>query len=254
MSLNIWTQCGGKSSFKAYDKPVWRVVEAQHIVSTRKLVDSDDEHRLLEDLIEQSKPAPLQVSEQRGLHYLLATPFRYPPLKHGSRFGTRFEPGIWYGSETQRAAFAETAYYRLLFLEGTTAELGRLELELSAFKAQVRTRKAVDTTKAPFAMFADSITSKTDYTHSQPLGHAARKGSAELVRYVSARDTEAGINVALFTPKAFASKKPSVPEAWVCTVTKQAVEVAKKDFFKRLSLRFPREDFLVDSRLPHPSW
>src|SRR5690606_3863871 len=84
------------------------------------------------------------------LHYLLATPFRYPPLRHGSRFGTRHERGIWYGSESRRTAFAEVAYYRLLFLEGTRAELGPVTTQLTAFTARASTERGVDLLAPPF--------------------------------------------------------------------------------------------------------
>ncbi|MGH8173103.1 MAG: hypothetical protein ACREPX_08140 [Rhodanobacteraceae bacterium] len=51
----------------------WRVVEAQHRASTMRLVDTLEEQRALEDLLEASKP-PLPA-EAESLHYLLATPF-----------------------------------------------------------------------------------------------------------------------------------------------------------------------------------
>ena len=124
------------------------MVEAQHHISTRKLVDSDEEQQLLEELIEGTKPP----ERTRGtLHYLLFTPFRYAPLRHGSRFGRRTEPGIWYGSEEQSTAFAEVAYYRLLFLEGTTAQLAPLHVQLTVFRARVRTPRGVDLTTSAFA-------------------------------------------------------------------------------------------------------
>src|SRR3954470_4873943 len=135
MSSSIWMQCGGASNARALETEPWRVVEAQHQVSTRKLVESDEEQRLLEELIDAAKPPERTRSR---LHYLLFTPFRYPPLRHGSRFGTRHEPGIWYGSESLHTAFAEVAYYRLLFLEGTRARLEPLETTLTAFSVNVR--------------------------------------------------------------------------------------------------------------------
>ena len=113
MSSSIWTRCAGDSEIRPLGLSPWRVVEAQHQVSTRKLVDSADEQILLEELIDRAKPP---YTTPARLHYLLATPFRYPPLRHGSRFGRRHERGIWYGSSTRRAAFAEISYYRLLFL------------------------------------------------------------------------------------------------------------------------------------------
>src|SRR6478752_10538487 len=136
MSSSIWTRCAGASEIRPLRVSACRAVEAQHQVSTRKLVDSAEEQILLEELIDRAKPPYTTPSR---LHYLLATPFRYPPLRHGSRFGRRFEPGIWYGSESRRTAFAEVAYYRMVFLEGTSADLGLLTTQHTAFSARVRT-------------------------------------------------------------------------------------------------------------------
>ena len=107
MSSSIWTRCAGDSEIRRLQLAAWRVVESQHQVSTRKLVDSNEEQALLEDLIDGVKPRDITGGK---LHYLLSTPFRYPPLKHGSRFGHRHERGIWYGSTERRTAFAEVAY------------------------------------------------------------------------------------------------------------------------------------------------
>ena len=127
MSSSIWTRCGGISNRKRLAARAFRAVEAQHRISTRKLTDSDAEQVLLEDLLESSKPALAgDLEGLEGLHYLLFTPFRYPPLRHGSRFGVKTEGGIWYGSQTLPTCFAEVAYYRLVFLEGTTAKLAPL--------------------------------------------------------------------------------------------------------------------------------
>ncbi len=124
MSSSIWTRCGDVSSRRLFAARAFRAVEAQHRISTRKLTDSDAEQVLLEELLEDSKPAV--TGELEGLHYLLFTPFRYPPLRHGSRFGVKTERGIWYGSQTLPTCFAEVAYYRLVFLEGTAADLSPL--------------------------------------------------------------------------------------------------------------------------------
>ena len=121
MSRSIWMQCAG-SSERSLTLDAWRVVESQYVVSTRKLVDSDEEQRLLEELIDGVKPPTPEGPEFRGLHYLLFTPFRHPPLRYGSRSGTTSERGIWYGSESRHTAFAEVAYYRLLFFEGTATD------------------------------------------------------------------------------------------------------------------------------------
>jgi hypothetical protein len=58
--------------------------------------------------------------------------------------------------------------------------------------------------------------SPSDYRASQALGTAMRAAGVEAFEFVSARDPEGGLNVALFTPKAFAKKEPVSQEAWLC--------------------------------------
>ena len=69
---------------------------------------------MVEELLEQSKPVQSDGLSQR--HYLIKTPFRYPPLRHGSRFGAPWEPSIFYGATKKQTVLAEVAFYRFLFL------------------------------------------------------------------------------------------------------------------------------------------
>jgi len=230
------------------------------VISTRKLVDFDAEQELLERLLERTKPPLPPEPAFRRLHFLLSTPFRYPPLPRGSRFGTRLERGIWYGSAALPTALAEVAYYRLVFLAGTVAELGTVTVELSAFRAAVRTRRGVDLTLPPFAAHRARISSKTAYAVSQPLGRALREAQVEAFLYVSARDPElcknvgknVGKSVGLFAP-AFARRRPTVPSSWVCTATRDRVELSKKDVFRKQRHAFERGDFEVGGVLPTPA-
>ena len=248
MSSSIWTRCGGRSRIRPLAGDAWRVVESQHLFSTRPLVDSDAEHQVLEELIEEHKP-----KTERGPHYLLTTPFRYKPLRHGSRFGTRAEGGIWYGAEQQRTAFAEAAYYRLVFLEGSTADLSPLMVDVSAFRAGFKAERGVDLTQPPFSEHAARISSPVAYADSQRLGREMRADGVEAFRFRSARDRQGGANVALFTPKPFGARKPSVPETWNCVARRDVVEFVKRDHFRRVTFTFPRTDFAVDGTLPAPA-
>ena len=250
MSSSIWTRCAGDSRLRPLQLAPWRVVEAQHQVSTRKLVDSVEEQALLEEMIDRVKP-PDQTGGR--LHYLLFTPFRYPPLPHGSRFGGRHERGIWYGSLERRSAFAEVAYYRLLFLEGTHAQLGTVETALTAFTARVRTAKGIDLVSAPFDAHRRAIASPTSYTSTQPLGTAMRNAGVDAFRYLSARDVEGGVNVGVFTPSVFGNAKPKSLETWHCAASRERVEVTQGDYFKRDKFAFPRSQFLVHGVLPAPA-
>ena len=250
MSSSIWTRCAGDSELRPLQLVPWRVVEAQHQVSTRKLVDSIEEQALLEEMIERVKPPDLTGGR---LNYLLFTPFRYPPLPHGSRFGARNERGIWYGSEDRRTAFAEVAYYRLLFLKGSKASLGTIETALTAFTARMKTAKGVDLVKAPFDGERRAISSPESYRSSQALGAAMRKAGVEAFRYPSARDTDGGVNVGAFVASVFGSGKPKAFETWHCTASRDRVEFTQADYFKRDKFLFARSQFLIKQSLPAPA-
>ena len=113
------------------------MVEAQHVASTMKLVDSADEQNVLEALLEASKPALARDTQQ--LHYLLSTPFRYDPPPGGSRFRAPTDPGVFYGAESVRTAGAELGYWRWRFLRDAV-DLDRLPpVAHTAFSAAIAT-------------------------------------------------------------------------------------------------------------------
>lgn len=253
MSSTIWTRCAGDSELRPLRVEVWRVVESQHQVSTRRLVDSDAEQRLLERLIDDAKP-PDPTSGRR--HYLLFTPFRYPPLRHGSRFGRRSERGIWYGSEALATAFAEIAYYRLLFLEGTAADLGTVETPLTAYRARVRTERGVDLTSSPFDLHEAVLASPSSYVATQALGTAMRAAGVQAFRFRSARDVARGTNMGVLDPEAFGRRQPRDFETWHCTASRERVEMASRRWASRFDAAvhtFPRAQFLVQGELPAPA-
>jgi len=250
MSSSIWTRCAGESEIASLRLSPWRVVEAQHQVSTRKLVDSTEEQALLEEMIDRVKPPDPTGGK---LHYLLFTPFRYPPLLHGSRFGTRNERGIWYGSLDRRTAFAEVAYYRLLFIEGSRAALGTVTTPLTAFTARIRTSKGIDLVASPFDKHRRSIASPASYASTQSLGAAMRGAGIEAFKYPSARDAENGINVGVFAPSVFGNARPRLFETWHSAASRDRVEVAQSDYFKREQFAFARAQFLVQGKLPAPA-
>ena len=253
MSLSIWTQCEGKLNARKLELDAWRVVESQYITSTRKLVDSDAEQNRLESLIDGAKP-PVPKGLDGGLHFLLFTPFRHPPLRNGSRLGVRRERGIFYGSKAIRTALAEVAYYRLVFLTGTTADLGIVQTQHTAFRVSVKTVLGIDLTADPFREYEALISSPTDYQYSQQLGTEMRKAGIEVVLFKSARDSQGGANVALIAP-AFGKPAPYPDtQEWLCTSTHALVEMTRKNAFtKDAALGFPRAQFLVDGALPRPA-
>ena len=199
--------------FRAYRSKLFRIVEAQHRISTDRLVDDLAEQDVLERLIEEAKPT--MPPEARGLHHLLGTPFRYGYVKP-TRFRRAHErPGIFYGSEAQRTAVAETAYWRLRFFAAAPgAKLPETTLEHWAFCVPVAVERALDLTEEPLTAGRAAWTDPADYSRCQQLAQQARKIGTQLIRYQSVRDPPDGRNAALFDPTAFQKPVPASSGTW----------------------------------------
>ncbi|MGE0387396.1 MAG: RES family NAD+ phosphorylase [Gammaproteobacteria bacterium] len=226
-------------------------MEAQHALATRKLVDSVEEQLLLEEILEAHKPPAPAVDGAH--HYLLTTPFRYPPLAHGSRFGRPHERGIWYGAETVPTAFSEVAYYRMVFLAGTAADLGTVENALTAFRIPVSTAAGIDLTRAPFERYRARLASPIRYDDSQRLGSAMREAGVQAVRYFSARDPQGRSCLAVLDPAAFAARQPNASQTWHCFATRERVEFLRRHRGQAVTHAFARDQFMVQGELPQPA-
>ncbi|MGZ6124144.1 MAG: RES family NAD+ phosphorylase [Myxococcales bacterium] len=227
-------------------------MEAQFRNSTRKLVDSDEEQRVLEELIDARAKLPVPEGFE-GLHYLLYTPFRHPPLRNGSRFGTRRERGILYAARELPTAFAEVAYYRLLFLEGTAARIAPLSVELTAFSFRISAARGVDLTEAPFQKFEARISSPASYADAQRLGAEMRAGGVQACLYASARARGRGVNLAVFE-NVFRPPRPLDEQRWSCTAAPERVEFrARRLVGEDEGFAYERGQFLVEGKLPAPA-
>jgi len=252
MSPSIWTRSAGPSEARRLSGRFRRVVEAQFRNSTRKLVDSDEEQRVLEELLDGRAKLPVPAGFE-GLHYLLYTPFRHPPLRNGSRFGTRRERGILYAARELPTAFAEVAYYRLLFLEGTAAPLSPLLVDLTAFSFRIAAARGVDLTEAPFRRFEERISSPASYADSQRLGAEMRADGVQACLYVSARARGRGVNLAVFE-NVFRPRRPLDEERWSCIAARDRVEFRAQRLMGRdQSHAYERGQFLVEGKLPAPA-
>ena len=59
---NTWTPRAVASEGRIAQRRLWRAVEAQHIASTLRLVDTVEEQMLLERILEGSKPPPIPLA------------------------------------------------------------------------------------------------------------------------------------------------------------------------------------------------
>ncbi len=197
------------------------------MVSTMVLVDSLAEQRLLEDLLERAKP-PLPDATA-GLHYLLATPFRYPPTAFGSRFRRPEDPGVFYGADEVRTACAELGYWRWRFLMASPA-LDKIDpAAQTIFQVTVR-GTTIDLREPPYARQRKKWTDPADYGACQAEAATARKRGVALIRYQSVRDPESGGATAVLTPAAFVERKPRKLETWYLGVTPERVRWTRERF------------------------
>lgn len=247
---DVWAACGSRAEPVPFQGEVLRMVESQEQVATQRLVGNLGEQDLLESLLERSKPP--RPAATAGLDYLLATPFRYPPLRYGSRFGRRHEPSLFYASCTRPPLLAEAAYYRFVFWQGMASPPPRmLRTQHTVFGARVQARRAFRLDAAPFDAYRDELASPADYSVTQALGTALRAAGAEAIVYPSARDAGHGLNVALYTPAAFAESRPSFREEWFCETSAEHVSFRSRGAAGVHTL--PLAQFTVDGRLPMPA-
>jgi len=197
----------------SYAAKLFRIVEAQHSISTDRLVDGPAEQDVLERLIEAAKPTmPVQA---RGLHHLLATPFRYGYAKATRFRRARERPGIFYASERVSTAVAETAYWRMRFFAASPGvKLPTTTLEHLAFSIPVAVERALDLTAPPLVASRALWTDSEDYGPCQRLAERARQLGTQLIRYESVRDPDHGASAALFDPAAFQKPVPVNEQTW----------------------------------------
>jgi hypothetical protein len=252
MPSPTWTRAALSSERRRLAGTLWRVVEAQHRVSTMKLVDTLAEQRVLESLIDASKP-PLPP-ECRRLHYLLSTPFRYgAPYPEGSRFRRAgFTSGVFYASRTVTTAIAELAFHRLLFYADSPGTPWPSDAgDYTAFSSRFRTHSALDLTAPPLSADRARWTDPTDYAACQALADTAREAEVDVLRYASARDAH-GINVALLSCRAFAAVAPLQRQTWRLGFNAHGVRAVCD--FPDAQVEFARDAFAADPRIAALRW
>lgn len=252
MPSGIWTPAALSSERRRLSGSLWRMVEAQHRVSTMKLVDTLEEQALLESILEESKP-PVP-SECRHLHYLLSTPFRYgAPYPSGSRFRRAgMTAGVCYGSRQTSTAVAEMAFHRLLFFADSPATPWPANAgEYTVFSARFRTVAALDLMAPPLNRDRQHWTHSTDYAACQDLADRARALGVEVLRYESLRDPS-GTNLALLTCRAFSSRKPVDRQTWRMQLDENGVRAVCDHPVARLG--YDRVAFARDPRIAGLQW
>ncbi len=199
----------------------WRIVEAQHVAATMKLVDGAADQDVLENLLENNKPAvPAAAAD---LDYLLAAPFRYAANAFGSRFRAKTDPGVFYAAENVATACSELGYWRWKFLRDAV-DLDSLQpVAHTAFKTKIAT-EVVDLRALPFSADKHLWMHPTNYAATQSLAKTARLQRLGGIVYQSVRNPEPSWCIAVLTPAAFASRKPEKHrQTWWLSVQQETV-------------------------------
>ncbi|MBL0318065.1 MAG: RES family NAD+ phosphorylase [Alphaproteobacteria bacterium] len=246
--MRLWQQLKGFDFITLLDKHAFRIVENQYNIATRKLVDNTYEHDILEAMIDGTKPYVATHNKHGKLHWLLFTPFRYPPLLWGSRFGKITEPSLFYASLELETAMAEVSFRQFIHLNASEASFEPTDISFTHIKVAVATNKALHLEHHPFDPHRNIISDPTSYAISQPLGTDMREYGIEAFTYFSARKKE-GLNLAIFYPDVFAKNAPLEQKLWSAFVSKSHIEF-RNAYTHHLMVEFPLSDFLVDGKLP----
>jgi RES domain len=261
MSSPTWTHAKLSSELGDYERrDVWRLVDAQSYISTRKLVDSLDEQNILDGLVEATTSAV--PSECQGFAEVISRPFRYAPYPKGSRFRRAgLTPGVYYAAEEPRTAAAEMAFYRLLFFaESPDTPWPANPLQCTGFSARVFSHRSLDLTKPPLDTDKSVWRHPANYEPCQALAEAAREASAEILRYESARDPErGGVCVAVLSCTTFSGGFPMYPpgfplecQTWQIGVGPSGAYAHRE--FPVARIEFNRNAFASDPRIATMRW
>ena len=250
MSSTTWTPDALRSS--KLSGTCWRVVEAQHQISTMKITDTLAEQRVLEDLVEETKPAI--PTECLRLNFLLSTPFRYSATNpNGSRFRRPLATeGVFYAAEHVASAIAETAFYRTLFYaESPDTPWPTNAGEYTAFSCALKSNRVADIAREPFIEDAE-LYHLSDYTAAQAFADLARSENFEIIKYRSVRDPEGRCNLALLTWKVFTKPSPVRRMSWKLHLGAQGARALCEA--PRQSIEYDRETFAADPRIANMRW
>ena len=148
---------------------------------------------------------------------------------------------------------SELAFHRLLFFAESPATPWPINpAEYSAFSVGFGTARGIDLARAPLNADRDNWRQLGDYAPCQDLADAARTGSIEVIRYVSVRDPDQGLNLALLTCRAFSDRQPTSMQSWRIYLRSSGIQAISE--FPKKSISFAPDAFAEDPRIAEINW
>ena len=232
------------------DGVVLRLVEQQGAQATRRTTDSLDEQAWLEDFLEASKPELPSAEECAVRHRLLLTPFRYRQ-RHGSRFATRWERGLFYGSRSRFGCLLEGAYYELVFQDGPERPFPRsTAMRKAIFHVQVRTARGLKLQDHGSKELQAWLRDPVDSRFCQGIGRQMREAGIEAFEYHSARSVEDVVQVGAISCCVFTSTPFDQVEV---QLEANGQDVSIRCLDDNTVHHFRRQQFEVNGELPQPT-
>jgi len=212
-------------------KTVYRCIESSKKIASMAVVDTLEEQFLLEEMVDSTKPP---AEPPNGYDYLIRTPFRYPPLRHGSRFGTISDPSFFYASGSINTCFSECAYYRHLFITDNDAELGNQVISYHVvFTVKLHASNMVDLTASCYDEFQHKLKDSKDYSFTQRVGEYVDEFlGAGVIKFNSARAD--GVNYAVSDINCIKSKKPIKREQFTCISSAKEILIDYEGILNRV--------------------
>lgn len=232
--------------FTPFRGNLWRVIEGQYRASTTRIVDTDNEQSVLEEVLEAAKPPVPEPCQH--LDYQFWSPFRYGRYPRASRFRRAGPtPGVWYGSEKVLTAVAESIWGSLTFFAASPdTPMPRWPVEHTAVMADIRVSSSVDLTQGALAD-QGRWSDPDDYSDCLKLADQVRADGCQAIRYASVRDPDHRPNVAVLDCAAFAQPAPISTQKWHLMLTPHLVRAHCE------TLR-QRHQFIVgETQLYHPA-
>jgi hypothetical protein len=139
-------------------------------------------------------------------HPLLLTPFRYPPLISGSRFGRPHQRHLFYGARALEPALAERSFHALRMLEDSPLPRGaRVQRLQTAFTVEITAERGLALQEHLTLEALATITDPSSDEASQRCSDSMRERGVQAFEVPSARSPQTPPVVGVLTPYAFSS-------------------------------------------------
>jgi hypothetical protein len=226
---------------------VVRITDRQGYRASERWTETLAEQARLEALIETVKP-PLPAGVAQ--HRLLITPFRYPPLRCGSRFTPPDQREMFYGARSLATVLAERAFHALRLLEGAPLPPGKaIHRQQTSFHVDIQVQRGLQLQHCLEESALQAVTDPCSYAASQRLGREMRQLGVEAFEVPSARAPQEAPCVGVLSVMAFSST-PFDFQDWTLEIRPEGVTFASFGLSQVITLK--REQFLVKGRWPGP--